>query len=217
MQRKSNVDRLQPICVDMTVDNPEQQRRLAGSRKAGCRPDRAGGSDHRSAQESAESRRPCSRSGRGRRSSVTAEYRRSFWSCEAKRNDCWRCARAGQPGSWKTPRFILIAGTLLGLLITGTAGWTVLRDSRRRAVAEAGVAGKRTQIPALIDGVKDYAILMLGPLGEIRSWNPGAERMSGCTFEEVAGQNFSRFFPAEDVERGKPAGNTADRCGKGRV
>src|SRR3984957_4771152 len=56
----------------------------------------------------------------------------------------------------------------------------------------------------LVNGIKDYAILMLGPLGEIRSWNPGAERMSGCRFEDVVGQNFSRFFPAEDVASGKP-------------
>jgi PAS domain S-box-containing protein len=46
--------------------------------------------------------------------------------------------------------------------------------------------------------------LMLGPLGEIRSWNPGAERMSGCAFEEVAGQNYSRFFPADEIASGKP-------------
>ena len=40
--------------------------------------------------------------------------------------------------------------------------------------------------------------------GEIRTWNPGAERMTGCTYEEVVGQNFSRFFPADDIKRGKP-------------
>jgi PAS domain S-box-containing protein len=45
---------------------------------------------------------------------------------------------------------------------------------------------------------------MLGPQGEIRSWNPGAERMTGCTWEEVAGQNFSRFFSADDVKLGRP-------------
>ncbi len=45
---------------------------------------------------------------------------------------------------------------------------------------------------------------MLGPQGEIRTWNPGAERMSGCTYEEVAGQNFSRFFLPDDIEQGRP-------------
>jgi PAS domain S-box-containing protein len=56
----------------------------------------------------------------------------------------------------------------------------------------------------LVDGVKDYAILMLGPQGEIRSWNPGAERMSGCPFGEVEGQNYSRFFPESAIKLGRP-------------
>ena len=87
----------------------------------------------------------------------------------------------------------------------------MLRDNARRTMAEMALLESERKYRLLIDGVKDYAILMLGPLGEIRSWNPGAERMSGCSYEEVAGQNFSRFFPAEDVARGKPAGITADR------
>src|ERR1700683_4144090 len=45
---------------------------------------------------------------------------------------------------------------------------------------------------------------MLGPRGEIRSWNPGAERMTGCTPEEITGHNFSFFFSPDDVERGRP-------------
>jgi PAS domain S-box-containing protein len=99
---------------------------------------------------------------------------------------------------------ILIIGTLLGLLITGVAGWSVHRDNYRRWLAEQALHESERKYRMLVNGVKDYAILMLGPLGEIRSWNPGAERMSGCSFKEVAGQNFSRFFPAEEIASGKP-------------
>ena len=102
-------------------------------------------------------------------------------------------------------KMILLLGIFLGLLITGAAGWSVQRDNFRRGLAEEALQESERQYRTLIDGVKDHAILMLGPHGEIRSWNPGAERMSGCSFEEVAGQNFSRFFPKEDVECGKPA------------
>jgi PAS domain S-box-containing protein len=45
---------------------------------------------------------------------------------------------------------------------------------------------------------------MLGPRGEIVSWNPGAERMTGCTHAEVVGHNFSRFFSPDDIELGRP-------------
>ena len=102
-------------------------------------------------------------------------------------------------------KLVLILGTSLGLLITVLAGWNVERDSYKRGVAELSHRESEDRYRRLVQGVQDYAILMLGPLGEIRSWNPGAERMTGCKFEEVVGQNYSRFFPAEEIKRGRPA------------
>jgi len=99
---------------------------------------------------------------------------------------------------------VLVAGIILGLAITGAAGWSARRDNAGRRLAEQALRESEHKYRMLIDGVRDYAILTLGPLGEILSWNPGAKLMSGCSFEEVAGQNFSRFFPAEDIARGKP-------------
>jgi PAS domain S-box-containing protein len=56
----------------------------------------------------------------------------------------------------------------------------------------------------LVESVQDYAIVMLSPAGIITSWNVGAQRMNGYEAEEIIGQHFSRFFLAEDLERGKP-------------
>jgi diguanylate cyclase (GGDEF)-like protein/PAS domain S-box-containing protein len=56
----------------------------------------------------------------------------------------------------------------------------------------------------LIQSVKDYAIYMLDPNGYVISWNDGAEKINGYQADEIIGQHFSRFYPAEDVERGKP-------------
>jgi PAS domain S-box-containing protein len=98
----------------------------------------------------------------------------------------------------------LILGTVLGLLITCLAGWSAYRDYSARGLAEQALRDSEEKYRRLIHGVQDYAILMLGPQGEIRSWNPGAERMTGYKFEEVSGQNFSRFFSPEDVKRGRP-------------
>ncbi len=99
---------------------------------------------------------------------------------------------------------VLILGTLLGVLIAASAGWSAHRDGLARGLTEAALRDSEDKYTRLIQGVQDYAILMLGPQGEIRSWNPGAERMTGYKFEEVAGQNFSRFFSPEEVKRGKP-------------
>jgi PAS domain S-box-containing protein len=56
----------------------------------------------------------------------------------------------------------------------------------------------------LVEGVKDYAIFMLGPDGRIVSWNEGAERIQGYDVSEVVGEHFSVFYTEEDLERGLP-------------
>ena len=99
---------------------------------------------------------------------------------------------------------VLLSGTALGLLIATAAGWSVLRDSARRAIAERALRVSEDNNRMLIDGVQDYGIVLLGPLGDILSWNPGAEKMTGRTHDEILGQNFSRFFPAEAIARGRP-------------
>ena len=56
----------------------------------------------------------------------------------------------------------------------------------------------------LVEGVREYAIFMLGPDGRIVSWNEGAERIQGYEVSEAVGQHISVFYTEEDVERGLP-------------
>jgi PAS domain S-box-containing protein len=56
----------------------------------------------------------------------------------------------------------------------------------------------------LVEGVRDYAIFLLGPDGRIVSWNEGAERIHGYEVSEVVGEHFSVFYTEEDVDRGLP-------------
>jgi PAS domain S-box-containing protein len=60
------------------------------------------------------------------------------------------------------------------------------------------------QYRTLIDGIKDYAILMLDREGRVASWNECAERTKGYTREEILGKHFGCFYPEEDVRRGHP-------------
>ncbi len=74
-----------------------------------------------------------------------------------------------------------------------------------RDLAGAGVSlASEDEYRALVDGVEDYAIFMLDPQGVIISWNAGAQRIKGYTADEILGHSFSCFFPAKDVERGRP-------------
>jgi PAS domain S-box-containing protein len=52
--------------------------------------------------------------------------------------------------------------------------------------------------------VKDYAIFMLDPKGNVASWNEGARRIKGYEAEEIIGRHFSTFYPESDIESGKP-------------
>lgn len=55
----------------------------------------------------------------------------------------------------------------------------------------------------LVSSLKDYAIIMLDPEGKVMSWSPAAERLKGYTASEIIGQSFARFYPPEDIAKGK--------------
>lgn len=69
---------------------------------------------------------------------------------------------------------------------------------------------------ALVDGVRDYAIIMLTPDGTIVSWNSGAERINGYRAEEIIGRNFRIFYADEDVRDGRPDRELSTAASTGR-
>jgi PAS domain S-box-containing protein len=81
---------------------------------------------------------------------------------------------------------------------------TISRDISERKWADVALRESQERYRLLVEGVKDYAIIMLDVEGRITSWNTGAERIKGYLAEEIVGEHFSRFYPAEDVGRGKP-------------
>jgi PAS domain S-box-containing protein len=56
----------------------------------------------------------------------------------------------------------------------------------------------------LVEGIKDYAIVMLGPGGEIVSWNEGAQRINGYSAEEALGRHFSLLYTPDSIEDRHP-------------
>ncbi|HSU33996.1 MAG TPA: PAS domain S-box protein [Bryobacteraceae bacterium] len=61
----------------------------------------------------------------------------------------------------------------------------------------------RELLQLLVDTVRDYAIIFLDPAGHVLTWNAAAQRLKGWTADEIIGQHFSRFYPPEDLQRGK--------------
>ncbi len=56
----------------------------------------------------------------------------------------------------------------------------------------------------LIEGIRDYAIFVLDPEGNVLTWNPGAQAMKGYARDEIIGKHFSTFYPPEAIQSGWP-------------
>lgn len=80
----------------------------------------------------------------------------------------------------------------------------VTRDFSERHLIEARLRRSEERLRLMIDSVKDYAIFMLSPTGDVASWNSGAQRIKGYTADEIIGRHFSVFYPPESRAAGVP-------------
>jgi PAS domain S-box-containing protein len=69
----------------------------------------------------------------------------------------------------------------------------------------------------LVESVADYAIFALDPVGNVASWNKGAERLKGYSAEEIIGRHFSVFYTEDDKIARKPQRELAAAEAQGRV
>jgi hypothetical protein len=73
------------------------------------------------------------------------------------------------------------------------------------------------QFHILVDSVEEYAIYMLDPVGNILTWNSGAQRIKQYTAEEIIGKNFACFYTAEEVAAEKPQRNLRQAARQGHI
>ncbi len=78
-------------------------------------------------------------------------------------------------------------------------------------------AATADDLALLVDSVRDYAMLLLSPTGEIQSWNAGARLITGYERDEVIGKHFSILYLHEDIAAGKPQHELEVALADGRV
>jgi PAS domain S-box-containing protein len=83
--------------------------------------------------------------------------------------------------------------------------------------AERDLQASEERLRLLIEGARDFAILMLDPTGCIMSWNTGAERVLGFSEEEAVGQPFAILFTPEDRDAGAPERELVEASRVGRA
>jgi PAS domain S-box-containing protein len=82
---------------------------------------------------------------------------------------------------------------------------TLLQQQAVAMQSETALLQSEQRFRMFVEAVRDYAIFMLDPKGNIATWNTGAERIKGYKPWEIIGQHFSVFYPEEDLKSEKPA------------
>jgi PAS domain S-box-containing protein len=93
----------------------------------------------------------------------------------------------------------------------------ITRDLTERRRHEDELRRGEERFRLLVDGVTEYAIMMLDSEGFVTSWNVGAERIKGYKSHEILGKHVSHFYPSEAVLSNKPWEDLRIARDQGRV
>jgi PAS domain S-box-containing protein len=99
---------------------------------------------------------------------------------------------------------ILVTAAIRNISVRKQAEKHLAQMEGGRRLMEDSLRESEERYRLLLDGIQNYAIFAMDPEGRVVSWNAGAQRIKGYTADEIIGRNFSCFFPAEDIELGRP-------------
>jgi PAS domain S-box-containing protein len=114
-------------------------------------------------------------------------------------------------------KLMILVGGVLAVVVAVAAAVQVNRELAARQRAERALRESEERFEALLDAVKDYAILWLDASGRVASWNASAERLKGYRAEEIVGKHLSVFYTPEDRAAGKPEAMLTTAAADGRA
>ena len=94
----------------------------------------------------------------------------------------------------RTQKCVLFLGTILGLLIATTAGWSVRRDATARKRAEEALRASESKFRGILESAPD-AMVIADVQGHIAFVNAETERLFGYRREELVGQRVEILVP----------------------
>jgi PAS domain S-box-containing protein len=122
---------------------------------------------------------------------------------------------------WLKPLYSLSTNyiDLASLLVFGLEGFliSILTEKihRNKRLAEMNflviksqqknLSDSQQKFRLLLEGVSDYALILLDTEGNVISWNQGLEKLTNYQEEEILNQNISCLFTEEDINQDMPA------------
>jgi PAS domain S-box-containing protein len=113
-------------------------------------------------------------------------------------------------------RLVLVIGDSVSIGLLLLVFYLLSQEVSTRKRAEGRFRESEQKLSLLIQGVKDYAIVMLDPEGKVASWSEGAHRIKGYDADEVMGRHFSIFYPQEDIKASSPQKHLETAAALGR-
>ena len=81
---------------------------------------------------------------------------------------------------------------------------TAEMTARLSSIRSSGYATDDGLYRSLVESLSEQAIFAISPMGDVITWNTGAENMYGYTKREIVGKSFRITFTAEDLAAGTP-------------
>jgi len=123
---------------------------------------------------------------------------------DADRADILRAYEAGAVDFMQKPLENRVLRAKVAVFADLFRSRNLTREANRKFERERrGAEEEARRFRLLVESVKDYAIFILDPNGNVATWNPGAERIKGYTAPQIIGKHFSVFYPPEDAASGK--------------
>ena len=117
-----------------------------------------------------------------------------------------------------TLKYVNFCIVAVGIYLYRALPWRTQLSDPHAALEGIGdvTSGQSNLFRLLVESIKDYAIFVLDPEGNILTWNPGAQALKGYTKDEIVGKHFSKFYLPEAVQSGWPTRELALAQKEGR-